>query len=394
MQPLKPTIGKRLAFLCASSFLGACDHPTVTTDEVEYRKDEGHGRVLFLIDEKEPYDGYVTANHPNGSQHYRIQFKKGLPDGNFTFLRDNGLPILKGSFLAGERHGRFTAYGKAGELVFEKTYQHGRLHGPCNFYYPYSLSAVERFFEKLKELGLEPNEMTAHSNLRLSCSFKDDSPHGEYRAHYPPALDENATEGHPRAGPLRETGSFANGYLTGRQTIHRPKVATFAITLPSGENAQSYRANDASFANAIEAARKIFAKIPAYRNPEKKPVVIMGMDAQGNPVAPLWTTDVREIAIRDEDGNLLPSSGFGSSYSSYVAAKERAQEFAAAQILSPADLPPEFDLIGLDHQRRVVSNVLPQRHKLLERDWVEHASLGAKLYLPTGKFVWIREKEL
>lgn len=397
MQKLKKTIGKRLALICAFSFLGACGPPTVTTEEVEYRKDEGHGRVLFLIDDKEPYDGFVTEKHPNGSQHFNIQFKEGLPDGNFTFLRDNGLPVLKGSFLAGERHGRFSAYGKAGELVFEKTYRQGRLDGSCNFYYPYSLSAVERFFEKLKELDLEPYEMEAHSNLRLSCSFKDDSPHGEYRAYYPPSLDDNftdATASAARRGPLREVGSFDNGYLTGKQIILRPEVATLAIVLPTGEVSQSYRTDGPSFANAIEAARKALKEIPPYRNRDKKPVVIMGMDAQGEPVAPLWTTDVREIAIRDEDGTLLPSSGFDSSYTSYVEAKERAKAFGSAQALEESVPHSLFDLVGLDQHRIVVSNLPTERHKLLEREWVEHASLGAKLYLPTGKFVWIREKEL
>lgn len=403
MRPLKMKIGNRLALLCAASLLGACGQQTVTTEEVEYRANEGHGRVLFLIDEKDPYDGFVTENHPNGSQSFNIRFKKGLPDGNFTFLRDNGLPILKGSFLAGERHGRFTAYGKAGELIFEKTYRNGRLHGKCNFYYPYSLSAVERFFEKLKELGLEPNEMAAHSNLRLTCAFKDDSPHGEYRSYFPPTPDDNATSvsehaggsgSSPRRGPLKEIGAFENGYLTGKQTVLRPEVTTLAIVLPTGETTKSYRVDGPSFANAIEAARKALAGIPAYRNPDKKPVVIMGMDDQGEPIAPLWTTDVREIAIRDEDGNLLPSSGFGSSYSDYVEAKERAGTFSHSQTLSDTETPPVFDLVGLDQHRRVVSNLLPDRHKLLEREWVEHASLGAKLYLPVGKFVWIREKEL
>ena len=112
---------------------GACSDKELHPDDVEYRKDENGTKILYQLGNEEPFGkgkrAFMVDYHPNKNDHFKIGFVNGLKDGNFTFWQDNGLPLITGSFKQGKRHGLFIAYGKTGELVYEKRYANGELEG-------------------------------------------------------------------------------------------------------------------------------------------------------------------------------------------------------------------------------------------------------------------------
>ena len=349
--------------------------------------------------------------HPNGNIHFKIGFVNGFRDGNFTFWQDNELKLLTGSFKKGKRHGLFTAYGKTGELVYQKEFIDGELEGEFKLYYPSSPSDVLRYFEKLKYEGMDPGELEVVNHLRLAANFKDGKPVGSYKAYYHPkgkklTIDEL----------LREEGSFdQNGKLSSDQYNYYPQTHAIAINMPDKKRLNSiYPASSDGFSRAIDEATKEIKNIPSYRNPNNEPALVYAIDERGNEITPIWSTHIEEIAIRNVDGYLL-STRFGATYEEFVFdAMNLADETIVANL---TDIPQaemlEYErsgtsvqIVGLDKNGVIIdilwssnplSDVIPLDERIdhkrtkLKRSWREGASSEANWLLSNGSRITIKE---
>ena len=411
--------------LIALASLGGCGKErTISAEEVEYRKNKKGTLILYRISEENPLTALVYENHANGEPHFEIYVKNGLKDGNFTFWRENNIPILKGMYLRGERHGTFTAYGKAGEMVYQKAYSNGKLNGVCRFYYPFSADDIENFFRKMDEEDLEIGELKANSKLRYSCEFKDDVPVGTYKAYYHRGEDENSTY-----QPLREEGHFDdNGSMVQEQEFYFPEVKKLGIKLPDGTRLEEgYEANEKGLASAIDAAYQAIENLPAYRNVNAKPAKVFALDDRGNELSPIWNTHIYKLAIRDLNGSFLPKR-YDAGSEAYLRAKQRAEDLRdeygltvekqpsrsiVQNIVSDADDGGDsegavLEVVGLNRNGKVIeilwtsnpkSRVIPLEERItgkrsrLVRAWLEGKSWGSKWFLHDGSKVTILEEQ-
>ncbi len=381
--------------------------------DVEYRKNKEEKLILYEIGKEDPITCILVQDHPNGHRRFEISFFNGIRDGNFTFWRENEIPLSKGEYRKGLRHGKFTAYGGAGELVSEKTYANGKLNGPCNFYYRYSNDEVERFFEELKEKGFEIGEMKAQSKLRYTCEFVDDAPSGVYNAYFYEGEEANST-----SPLLRERGNFdANGSLYGDQVRYFPKVKTLAIKLPNGRLMdEGYEADVKGLSLAMESAYEAIEELPAYRNREDQPAKIFALDERGNEIVPVWSTNIFKIVIRDLSGSFLEKH-YDHTFEDYETAKKRAEflrdEHGIAAVenseesLDPHEVrsinrrktTPAIEVLGIDKNGKVIEvlwtsdpdshiialheRITKKRYRVM-RAWLDGKSWGARWFLPDG----------
>jgi len=406
-------IKRTFTFLLVVLSVVGCQKLELSSDDVEYRQSEEGELLLYEIGEEEPFEGIIVDEYDNGHTNCKIEFKDGLRDGNFTFWRENEIPLSKGEYRKGLRHGKFTAYGGAGELVSEKTYANGKLNGPCNFYYRYSNNEVERFFEELKEKDFEIGEMKAQSKLRYSCEFVDDAPSGVYNAYFYEGEEANST-----TPLLRERGNFdANGSLYGAQVRYFPKVKTLAIKLPNGRLMdEGYEADVKGLSLAMESAYEAIEELPAYRNREDQPAKIFALDERGNEIVPIWSTNIFKIVIRDLNGSFLEKR-YDHTFEDYEIAKQRAEflrdEHGIAAVesseesLDPHEVrsinrrktTPAIEVLGIDKNGKVIDvlwtsdpdshiialheRITKKRYRVM-RAWLDGKSWGARWFLPDG----------
>jgi antitoxin component YwqK of YwqJK toxin-antitoxin module len=78
-----------------------CQKHKLTSDDVEYRQNEEGKLILYEIGEDEPFEGIIVDEYANGHTNCKIEFKDGLRDGNFTFWRENEIPLSKGEYSKG-----------------------------------------------------------------------------------------------------------------------------------------------------------------------------------------------------------------------------------------------------------------------------------------------------
>ena len=406
-------IKRTFTFLLVVLSAVGCQKLELSSDDVEYRQSEEGELLLYEIGEEEPFEGIIVDEYDNGHTNCKIEFKDGLRDGNFTFWRENEIPLSKGRYKNGLRHGKFIAYGGAGELVSEKTYANGKLNGPCNFYYRYSNDEVERFFEELKEKDFEIGEMKAQSKLRYSCEFVDDAPSGVYNAYFYEGEEANST-----SPLLRERGNFdANGSLYGAQVRYFPKVKTLAIKLPNGRLMdEGYEADVKGLSLAMESAYEAIEELPAYRNREDQPAKIFALDERGNEIVPIWSTNIFKIVIRDLNGSFLEKR-YDHTFEDFETAKQRAEflrdEHGIAAVESSEEsLDPHevrsinrrkttqaIEILGIDKNGKVIDvlwtsdpdshiialheRITKKRYRVM-RAWLDGKSWGARWFLPDG----------
>ena len=406
-------IKRTFTFLLVVLSVVGCQKHEVSSDDVEYRQSEEGKLLLYEIGEEEPFEGIVVDEYANGHTNCKVEFKDGLRDGNFTFWRENEIPLSKGEYRKGHRHGKFTAYGGAGELVSEKTYANGKLNGPCNFYYRYSNDEVERFFEELEEKDLEIGELKAQSKLRYSCEFVDDAPSGAYHAYFYEGEEANST-----MPLLRERGNFdANGSLYGAQVRYFPKVKTLAIKLPNGRLMdEGYEADVKGLSLAMESAYEAIEELPAYRNREDQPAKIFALDERGNEIVPIWSTNIFKIVIRELNGSFLEKR-YGHTFEDYKTAKQRAEFLrdehgiaaveSSEQSLDPHEVrsinhqktTPAIEVLGIDKNGKVIDvlwtsdpdshvialheRITKKRYRVM-RAWLNGKSWGSRWFLPDG----------
>ena len=79
----------------------------------------------------------VVENHGDGSPKVRYGTDaEGRRDGPYEELFPDGTPKVKGTYLAGEKHGNWTTRNESGKVVESATYRNGVLHGPYTAGFP------------------------------------------------------------------------------------------------------------------------------------------------------------------------------------------------------------------------------------------------------------------
>ena len=100
------------------------------------------------------------------------------------FWHSNGMKHIQGTFLEGLRHGKFTSFGQAGELVYSKDFREDEIDGNFTLYYPMSRSETFLYFEFLEKRNLSPKDVPIESNVRLEAKFVNGAPVGRYQIFY------------------------------------------------------------------------------------------------------------------------------------------------------------------------------------------------------------------
>ena len=400
--------------LILSFFLFSCSDKKLSPDDVEYRKDENGTEVLYQIGDDENFGkgkrAFIVDSYPNGYDHFKIGFVNGLKDGNFTFWQNNGLKLITGSFVKGKRNGLFTAYGKTGELVYQKEYLNGELDGVFKLYYPSSPSDVIRYFEKLKEESKDPGELGVVNHLRLEANFVNGNPVGTYRNYYHPRGKTLSME-----ELLKEEGSFdQNGLLSDEQYSFYPQTHALVVNMPDNKRLDTiHPASSDGFSRAMDEAAKEILEIPSYRNPDNAPALVFAIDERGNEIVPIWSSHIKQIAVRKMDGSLVEQK-FDPTYESFVFdAKKLAEETLLAKDTSLDPNLSTYDregtaieIVGLDQSGTIIdilwssspsADVIPlderidHRRTKLRRNWNEGSASEARWLLSNGSRITIRD---
>jgi antitoxin component YwqK of YwqJK toxin-antitoxin module len=404
-----------LAHLATSLFLFACSEKELSPDDVEYRKDENGTEILYELGLEKPFGqkkrAFIIDYYPGGENHFKIGFVNGLKDGNFTFWRANGLRMLTGSFSQGKRNGLFTAYGKTEELVYQKNYVHGELDGTFKLYYPSSPSDVNRYFDQIKEKNIDPGELPVKNHLRLEAVFSDGKPVGKYRAFYHPRGKKLSLE-----ELLKEEGSFdMNGMLSKEQLSYYPQTHAIVVYMPDNKRLETiHPASSDGFSRAIDEAAREILEIPSYRNPNNAPALIYAIDERGNKIMPIWSSNIKELAIRKMDGFLIETR-FNATYEAFVFdARNLAEETLLTIDTSLDPQLPEYDrkgaaveIVGLDKSGAII-DILWSSNKLsdvialderidrkrtkLKRNWQEGNAKESRWILSNGSKITIKDK--
>ena len=403
----------RILALCIPFVLSSCFEENLLPEDVEYRKDENGTEILFEIEAEQPFGSpkraYVSEKHPNGEPHFKIGFSHGLKDGPFHFWQDNGLKLLSGSFKKGKRQGLFTAYGKTGELVYEKNYLNGELDGNFTLYYPASNSDVIRYFEKLSEDGLKPEELPVKSQVRLKVRFSEGNPSGPYKAYFhPQGKNLSLSE------LIREEGYFdENGSLEMEQIKYFPRTFGLVVRLP--DNSRLETLHDPSpdgLSRAMDEATKAIQAIPAYRNPDQLPALVYTVDDRGNEIVPIWSSHIVRLGIRNMDGFMLPDT-FEANFEIYSQTVRPAAEdvLLALDVSNDPNLPiyekrgAAVEVVGLDQNgviidvlwsSSVTSDIIPLEERIfakrikVRRKWNHGFSNHADWFLNDGSTLNLR----
>ena len=333
--PGKVSIELATSMMLSLLFLFACSEKKLGPENVEYRKDENGSLILYEIEAEKPYGydqkAFVIGKHPNDKKHFQISFVNGLKHGPFSFWQDNEVLEITGSYKQGKRDGLFVAYGKIGELIYEKTYRMGELDGNFSLYYPASTHDVFRFKNKLQEEGKKAVDLKTRSHLRLKTQFKDGNPSGQYKVYLHPRGQNIKLE-----DLLKEEGTFnEQGLLSEQQFRYFPRTVGLAVIVPIlGRLEEIFEPNEVGFSKAIDKAADEIAKIPAYRNPNNFPAYVYTLDDKGNEIVPIWSSHIKKFAIRNMDGFLLPER-FEPKYEYFVGkAKPSAVKLVQALDLS------------------------------------------------------------
>ena len=327
---------KLLGSLGVFFFVGCSNEERVSTERLEYRKDEKGIVRLYLAGDDEPVGKWkfarVIENHSNGEKKFEIGVVDGLRHGSFFFWQSNGLKKLTGSFERGKREGTFRAYGKAGELLYEKNYFEDELEGNLSFYYPMSNAEVFRYFDKLREDGLKPGEIPVQNNIRLEATFAKGIPTGPYRTYFHPRGHSLLT----KADLLEEEGRFdEQGRLIGNQVCYYPRTEGLVVYLPDNKPLETiHEPNPIGLSKAIDECYLAMEEIPAYRNPKNLPAKVFCVDIRGGKISPVWSSEIVELAVRNMDGNILPGR-YPANFEAYRdQAVKKAKEVVLTQDLS------------------------------------------------------------
>ena len=430
---------KLLLLISLMAVLSSCTEKRLSSDDVEYRKDDYGKEILYAIDEDQPFGqgkrAYVTEKYDNGQIRFEIGFVNGLKDGKVEFWQSNGLPELTGFYANGKRDGVFTAYGKIGEIVYKKSFRNDKLDGNFTLYYPASNSDSSRFFEKLQKVRSEksyfswknlkkifsgskvdPNEIKVTNHLRLEAKFQEDFPVGPYRAYYHPGKVKLSNE-----ELLKEDGVFSDlnrskGQLIHQQRFYYPRAAGLLVVLPGKTRLETIHPTDRDgFSRAIDEATKSILEIPSYRNPDNEPALVYTIDSRGNEIVPIWSSHIKTFAVRNLDGYLLPKTFPKTTYETYLDGVIPFTEEWMVQLDLSEDPRiktyiedgASVDIVGLNEKGEIIDifwssptksntdtleeRIFAKRIKI-RRDWEEGSSTQADWLMNNGSKLFLRGK--
>ena len=376
--------------------LSSCTEQTVKPDDVEYRRDQNGTRLLYEIAAKKPYGSstraFVKDYFPNKQERFKISFLNGLKDGPFTFYYPDGKISLEGNYEKGLRDGKFVRYGQIGELVYEKNYKNGILDGNFSLYYKASKSDVYRYRQSIRN---DEKIDIVKNHIRLRTKFTNGQPVGAYQSFDHPKGVSDLNE----SDLLNEEGFFdENGLLAEEQVKFYPKTKRLFVVLP-GDDRIEFEASENGFSKAIDAARSQILAMPAFRNPERKPALVFTADEKGNLIAPIWTSQIEAIVLRDING-LNDIQEFAPNYEAFT-------NFALPQAieLDNNESSGEFAIIGTDLYGRKVDllwsskpspgsihlhdRILAKRTKT-RRTWDQGSAVEADWFLDDGSQILLR----
>lgn len=435
---------------CLSSFFFllacSCSERIVGSDDVEYRTDENGSKSLYEISNPSPYGfqevngdelkpsfvvDYFTdqeiKNHKielglwdsflqfftgddeeKSEERFRIGFVNGLKHGPFEFRHPNGKIRLQGNYKNGKRHGKFLSYGKIGELIYEKNFRNGELDGNFSLYYVASKSDIFRYKKSL----MENKKLVVKNHIRLRARFSNGKPVGKYESFDHPRGVLNLEE----SDLLSEEGYFdEDGLLAQEQIKLYPKTKRLFVVLPvddrvSNERGKSnlenneprrieFEASEYGFSKAIDTARSSFLEIPRFRNPDRKPSLVYSADEKRNLIAPIWSSDIDSIVLRNaKEFSVIEK--FDPIYESFTNfALPRAIEMDANSSQTA------LEIVGLDSFGRKIdvlwsnqkdSPVIPLHKRIFaqrtktRRTWSQGSALEADWFLDDGSKILLR----
>ena len=398
--------------------MGGCSsQETVDESEVEYRKDKSGSKILYKIGDSRPFGqgkvGRVSGRYANGQKRFEIGFVNGLRHGTFHFWRDNGVKELSGAYDNGKRDGTFIAYGKAGELVYEKNFVRDNLDGNFTLYYPFSHSEIFRYTQLCKDEGVDYGDIQVRSIRRLKANFSKGNPTGKYQVYYHPRGQSGMSE----LDLLKEEGSFdEKGNLIGDQTYYYPRTESLIVYMPDEQPHETiHPPTEAGLSRAIDECYKLIKELPAYRNPKQLPAKVFAVDSRGNRIAPIWSSDVDSMAIRNMDGFLLPFR-FDTTFETYRDdALTKASDVLSTLELSEPEKVSEYmkmgasiEVVGLNSEGQVIdilwssrkqegvtpleSRILSKR-AMIKRAWDSGDSPQAEWLIPDGLRLVIQDTQ-
>ena len=386
----------------------------LTTERLEYRNDENGIQRLYRAGEDDPVGRWkfarVTENHPNGQKKFEIGFVDGLKHGAFYFWQSNGLPKLTGSFERGKREGTFISYGKAGEKLYEKNYFQDELEGNTTLYYSLTNSEVFDYFEKTREEGLKPGDIPITNHIRLEATFSKGIPVGPYRTYFHP----RGQQGLSKEDLLEEEGTLNDkGRLVGNQVCYYPRTEGLVVYLPDNKPLETvHEPTNLGLSKAIDECYLAISEIPAYRNPKDLPAKVFCVDQRGGKIAPVWSSEIVELAVRDEQGNILPDR-YDPNFESYRdQAVVKAKDVVLSSDISSTPIPlgssgkfPSVEIIALNNRGEIrdilwssisskdkldLEQRILQKRKRIHRNWEDGDATTSEWSIPTGLNLIIR----
>jgi hypothetical protein len=142
--------------------------------------------------------------------------------------------------------------------------------------------------------------------------------------------------------------------------------------------------------------------MPAFRNPDRKPALVFTADEKGNLIAPIWTSQIESIVLRDTN-ELNDIQEFAPNYEAFA-------NFALPQAieLENNESIGELEIIGTDLYGRKVDllwsskpspgsihlhdRILAKRTKT-RRTWDQGSALEADWFLDDGSQILLRGDE-
>lgn len=135
---------------------------------------EGEWKHYYPMDQhRVHYEGLIEPNVLNGRLSKEmladsgrilkevIHYKKGIREGEYTFLNDEGELKIKGMFKEGKEEGKWDYYYVSGELKHQYTFQKGQLTGVALTYYK---SGQLKFQEEYKDGFLTGKRLTFYED--------------------------------------------------------------------------------------------------------------------------------------------------------------------------------------------------------------------------------------
>jgi hypothetical protein len=214
---------------------------------------------------------------------------------------------------------------------------------------------------------------------------------------------------------LKEEGSFdQNGLLNDKQYSFYPQTHALVVNMPDNKRLDTiHPASSDGFSRAMDEAAKEILEIPSYRNPDNAPALVFAIDERGNEIVPIWSSHIKQIAVRKMDGSLVEQK-FDPTYEAFVFdAKKLAEETLLAKDTSLDPNLSTYDregtaieIVGLDQSGTIIdilwssspsADVIPlderidHRRTKLRRNWNEGSASEARWLLSNGSRITIRD---